>query len=222
MTTDKWTAVDAYINERLDLTDETMTAVLAANAAAELPAIDVSPALGKFLQLLVRITGARRVLEIGTLGGYSTLWMARRLPADGVVVTLESDPHHSEVARRNFFDATDVASTIEMRGGPALEALAQMETDNTAPFDLIFIDADKENNPHYLDWAVKLARPGTVIIVDNVVRDGSVLDEASTDPKVMGTRALFDALKGHPRLRTTALQTVGQKGWDGFVMAVVD
>jgi predicted O-methyltransferase YrrM len=221
MTTDQWTAVDNYINERLDLTDETMAAVLVANAAAAMRPIDVSPAMGKFLHLLIRMSGAKRILEIGTLGGYSTIWMAQCLPADGVVVTLEIEPHHAEVARANF-ECARVASRIDLRIGPALETLAQMENENSAPFDLVFIDADKENNPHYLDWAVKLARPGTVIIVDNVVRKGSVLEEASTDPSVVGTRALFDMLKGHPRLTATALQTVGQKDWDGFVMAVVD
>jgi predicted O-methyltransferase YrrM len=147
--------------------------------------------------------------------------MARALPEDGTIVTLEAEPHHAEVARANF-ERAGVTSCIKLHIGPALETLPQVETESSAPFDFIFIDADKENNANYLDWAVKLARPGTTIVVDNVVREGGVIDEASTDPKIIGTRALFDALKGHPRLSATALQTVGQKGWDGFVMAVVD
>ena len=215
MSQDSWTAVDAYIEERLagDAPDE----VLVANQAAGLMAIDVSSAQGKLLALLVRMTGARRVLEIGTLGGYSTIWMARALPEDGRIVTIEVDPRTAEVAQANFAKA-GVAGKVDLRVGAALDVLPTLE----APFDLAFIDADKVNNGRYAEWALRLARPGTVIVCDNVVRDGRVLDQGSDEAAIVGTRALFDFLGGEPRLTATAIQTVGRKGWDGFTIAVVD
>jgi predicted O-methyltransferase YrrM len=220
MDRESWGAVDAYIAERL-VADETFEAVMAANAAAGLPAIDVSPAQGKLLYLMARMIGARRMLEIGTLGGYSTIWLARALPEGGKVVTLEAMPRHAEVARANFALA-GVADRIELRLGFALDSLAALAREGVEPFDLVFIDADKGNNPHYLDWAVKLGRPGTLIITDNVVRDGEILNSASRDEDVVGTRALFDRLSSDPRLSATAIQTVGSKGWDGFAFAILD
>jgi predicted O-methyltransferase YrrM len=220
MAQDLWSAVDAYIVDKL-ADDDVMRQVLAANAAAGLPAIDVSPAHGKLLYLLARMMGARRVLEIGTLGGFSTIWLARALPATGVVVTLEALAEHAAVARANFQRA-GVADRIELRLGLALDSLAQLVEQQSQPFDLIFIDADKPNNPHYLAWALKLARPGGVIVSDNVVRDGEVLDAGSRDASVQGIRQFFDAMAAEPRLQATAVQTVGAKGWDGFSIAIVD
>ncbi|HHY48789.1 MAG TPA: O-methyltransferase [Alphaproteobacteria bacterium] len=217
-----WSEVDAYIARTLLAgADPVFADVLGANAAGGLPAIDVSPAQGRFLELLVRITGARRVLEIGTLGGYSTIWMARALPADGRLVTLEFSPWHAEVARANV-ERAGVAGQVDLRVGPALESLPKVEREGVGPFDLIFIDADKPNNPNYVDWAVKLARPGTVIVLDNVVRDGAVIEEGSGDASVEGARRGLELMGRHPRLRATALQTVGAKGYDGFAIAVVD
>jgi len=215
MEQERWTEVDSYIEEHLvmDGPDE----VLTANRMAGLMAIDVSPAQGKWLHLLVRMTGARRLLEIGTLGGYSTIWMARALPADGRLVTIEVDPHTAQVAQANFAKA-GVSERIDLRVGAALDVLPELE----APFDLVFIDADKVNNGRYAEWALRLSRPGSVIVCDNVVRGGGVLDEANRDPAIQGTRALFDFLAREPRLTATAVQTVGRKGWDGFTIAVVD
>jgi predicted O-methyltransferase YrrM len=213
-----WAEVDAYVADKL-VDDATMAAVLTANAKARLMPIDVSPAQGKFLELLVRISGAARILEIGTLGGYSTIWMARALPDDGRIVTLEYSQFHAMVARGNF-KAAGVADRIELRVGPALETLPGIESEG-GPFDLVFIDADKANNANYIEWAVKLSHPGTVIVVDNVIRDGAVVDAESSDPSVAGSRAAFDLLESHPRLSATALQTVGSKGYDGFAIAVV-
>jgi predicted O-methyltransferase YrrM len=190
--------------------------VLKANAVGGLPSIDVSPAQGKFLNLLVKISGATRILEIGTLGGYSTIWMASALAAGGTVVTLEYSPKHAEVARANFARA-GLSKVIEIRVGPALDSLPGL----TGPFDLIFIDADKPNNANYLDWAARLGRPGATVVLDNVVRDGKVVDAGSTDANVTGSRAAFELLKSHPRIDATALQTVGSKGWDGFVLGVL-
>lgn len=215
-----WAAVDDYIEERLLVADPVLERVLAANAAAGLPAIDVSPAQGKLLNLLVRMCGARRVLEIGTLGGYSTIWMARGLPPEGRVVTLEFSPHHAATAEANIA-AAGLAGRIEVRVGAAAETLPVLAAEGAGPFDFIFIDADKPSNPVYLDWAVRLARPGTVIVLDNVVRNGAVADTQSTDANVLGSRAGFDFFHGHPRLDATALQTVGGKGYDGFAVAIV-
>jgi len=218
--TDKnWAAVDDYIVDRLVGGDQPQGA-LEANAAAGLPAIDVSPAQGKFLYLLAKSTAARRILEVGTLGGYSTIWLARALPADGRLVTLEIDPHHAEVARRNLEEA-GVGDRVEVRVGPALDSLAALAKERIGPFDFVFIDADKEHNADYVDAAIDLARPGALILVDNVVREGGVLDERSTDSKILGTRRLYDTLANEPRLEATAIQTVGAKKWDGFILAVV-
>ncbi len=212
-----WADIDAYIEDRLLAdADPIFARVLKANAAGGLPSIDVSPAQGKLLNLLVTISGARRVLEIGTLGGYSTIWMARALPPGGQLVTLEFSPKHADVARANFA-AAGLSGVIELKVGAALESLPHL----AGPFDLVFIDADKPNNPGYLDWALKLSRPGTVIILDNVVREGRVVDAGSSDGSVKGSRAAFDLLNSDPRIDATALQTVGLKGWDGFVLGRV-
>jgi predicted O-methyltransferase YrrM len=212
-----WSAVDTYIADRLlSDADPVFEAILRANAAAGLPAIDVSPAQGKFLHLMVKIAGARRILEIGTLGGYSTVWMAKALPPGGRFITLEYSPKHAEVARENVARA-GLLDVVDVRVGAALDLLPAVD----GPFDLVFIDADKPNNPGYLDWAVRLSRPGTVIILDNVVRDGKVADASSADASVKGSRAAFDVFRNHPRLDSTALQTVGLKGYDGFAIALV-
>jgi predicted O-methyltransferase YrrM len=211
-----WAAVDAYIGDRL-LGDPALSAALAANAAAGLPDIDVSPAHGRMLQLMARMMGARRILEIGTLGGYSTICLARALPEEGRLVTLEIDPHHAAVARENLRRA-GVADKVELIVGPAADTLAGLE----GPFDFVFVDADKPSNPLYLKAALRLSRPGTAILVDNVVREGGVLDPRSGDERIAGTRALFDAVAAEPRLTATAIQTVGVKKWDGFLLALVD
>lgn len=215
-----WSNVDKYLAETLLPADPLMTEVLAANARGKLPAIDVSPVQGRFLELLVRMTGATRILEIGTLGAYSTIWMGRALPADGRIVTLEYSDAHAQVAQENIARA-GLSGRIEIRVGPALETLPGVEADGLAPFDLIFIDADKPNNPNYLEWAVKLSRTGTVIVLDNVIRDGKVIDAASTDDSVKGTRAGLAFMGSHPRLKATALQNTGVKGYDGFAIAIV-
>ncbi|OHV88065.1 O-methyltransferase [Mesorhizobium sp. ORS 3428] len=216
-----WTAVDDYIVASLFEPDPALDAVLAANRGQGLPAIDVSAAQGKLLSLLVRIRGAKKVLEIGTLGGYSTIWMARGLPADGKVVTLELDPHHAKVALSNF-ERAGVSDRVELRLGPALQSLSELERENAGPFDLVFIDADKPNNPNYLTWVMRLARSGTVIVCDNVIRDGAVLNKDGSDANVEGARAAFSFIGGEKRLTGTAIQTVGAKGYDGFAIAIVD
>ena len=217
---ERWSAVDAFFADRLAPPDPALDAVLAANAAAGLPPHDVSPLQGRFLELLARMIGARRVLEIGTLGGYSTIWLARALPADGRIVTLEADPHHAAVARANFARA-GLAERIELHEGPALESLAALARARADSFDLVFIDADKPSNPAYLAHALALTRPGSVIVGDNVVRDGAVVDPGSADPRVEGVRRFTDLIAAEPRLLATALQTVGAKGWDGFALALV-
>ncbi|ATY31295.1 O-methyltransferase [Sphingomonas psychrotolerans] len=214
-------AVDAYIVGKLLTPDPALDAALERNTSAGLPAIDVSAAQGKMLHLLARMAGARRILEVGTLGGYSTIWLARALPPGGQLVTLELDPHHAETARANIA-AAGLADRVDVRIGPASDTLDAMIAAKEAPFDLVFIDADKEGNVVYLKAALALARPGTTILVDNVVREGGVLDAASDDPMILGTRALFDAVAGEPRLDATAVQTVGAKPWDGFLLAIVN
>lgn len=209
-------AVDDYFTEKLIGPDEALDAVLAANQAAGLRAIDVSPLQGKLLHLFARAIGAKRVLEIGTLGGYSTLWLARAVGDDGRVTTLEIQPHNADVARANL-DRAGVGDRVEIRVGPALDLLPAVE----GPFDLIFIDADKANQDKYLAWALKLARPGAVIVGDNVVRDGEVANPATRDANVQGVRRFIDLLASEPRFSATAIQTVGSKGWDGFAFAVV-
>jgi predicted O-methyltransferase YrrM len=214
--TETWEQVDEYVAEKLIEPDQALAAALADSAAAGLPPIAVSPAQGKFLRLLARIHGARTVLEIGTLGGYSTIWLAGALPADGRLVTLEVDPEHAEVARRNVARA-GFEQLVDLRLGPALTTLPTL----TGPFDLVFIDADKRNNPGYVREALRLTRPGGVIVVDNVVRQGKVVDRSDASPDVIGTRATYDLLAAEPRLDATAIQTVGLKGYDGFAIAVV-
>jgi predicted O-methyltransferase YrrM len=216
----RWKSVDRYFGDLLTPPDAALEAALKANRAAGLPAIDVSPLQGKFLHLLVGMTKAKRVLEIGTLGGYSTICMARALPRGGRIVTLEYEPRHAEVARANLKNA-GLLKSVDLRVGRALDLLPQLASQGAKPFDLIFIDADKENNPQYLQWALKLARPGTVIFVDNVVRDGKVTDAKSKDPGIRGTRRMFEVMAAEPRLSATALQNVGVKGYDGFALAVV-
>ena len=211
-----WERVDEYVTERLIEPDAALTAALADSVAAGLPPIAVSAPQGKFLRLLARIHGARSVLEVGTLGGYSTIWLAGALPADGRLVSLEVSPEHAEVARRNVARA-GFGDLVDILVGPALDTLPTL----TGPFDLVFIDADKRNNPGYVREAVRLTRPGGVIVVDNVVRDGRVVDAGDTDPNIVGTRAAYDLLAAEPRLDATALQTVGAKGYDGFAIAVV-
>jgi predicted O-methyltransferase YrrM len=215
---DSWDRVDAYIGEKLIGDDEVLAAALAHNAENGLPPIDVSAAQGKMLYLLAQMAGARRILEIGTLGGYSTIWLARALPDDGVLVTLEVDHKHARVAQVNL-DRAGLSDRAEIRVGPALDSLAAMT--DVAPFDFVFIDADKQSNVDYVAEAIRLGRSGTTIIVDNVVREGGVLDPASNDPGILGTRALLDFLQSDPRIDATAVQTVGTKGWDGFVLARV-
>ena len=216
--TDSWDRVDTYIGEKLIGDDPVLAATLAHNAENGLPPIDVSAAQGKMLYLLAQMAGARRILEIGTLGGYSTIWLARALPDDGVLVTLEVDHKHARVAQANL-DRAGLSDRAEIRVGPALDSLAAMT--DVAPFDFVFIDADKQSNVDYVAEAIRLGRSGTTIIVDNVVREGGVLDAASDDARIQGTRALFDFLQSDPRIDATALQTVGAKGWDGFVLARV-
>jgi predicted O-methyltransferase YrrM len=221
MNAELWGRVDDYIVDRLVDEDGALAGALRANADNGLRPIDVSAAQGKFLQLLVRMSGARRVLEIGTLGGYSTLWMAKGLPADSSIVTLEYEPRHAEVARRNI-ERAGYADRIEVRVGAAADTLPLLAAERPQPFDFVFIDADKPNNPVYLEWAIKLGRPGTVIVLDNVVRDGEVANAASRDPNVLGSRGAFELIAANPRLSATALQTVGAKGYDGFAVMILD
>ncbi|MFI9031031.1 O-methyltransferase [Streptomyces sp. NPDC053560] len=220
MSQQQWTAVDDYFTSLLAPADEVLEAALRDSDAAGLPHINVAPNQGKLLHLLAQMQGARRILEIGTLGGYSTIWLGRALPADGRLVTLEYDARHAEVARTNLARA-GLADRTEIRVGPALDSLADLVTEGAEPFDVVFIDADKPNNPHYLDWSLKLTRPGSVIIGDNVVRDGKVADAHSADAGVQGTRRFLELMAEHPKLSATALQTVGSKGYDGFSLARV-
>ena len=219
MNQETWSNVDAYFCETLLADDPVLDHALRTSADAGLPAINVAPNQGKLLNLLATMCGARRILEIGTLGGYSTIWLARALPVDGQVITLELDPHHADVARQNIAHAGLDNVTIHV--GKASETLPRLYQANPAPFDFIFIDADKPSNPLYLEWALKFARTGTVITVDNVVRNGAVLDADSDDPNVQGVRTVLKMMAEHPRLSSTALQTVGSKGYDGFALAVV-
>lgn len=215
---DVWVAVDDYLGNLFAPSDPQLDAALAANRAADLPPIDVSPLQGKFLHVLVQMLQPRKVLELGLLGGYSTIWMARALPAGGSIVSLEYEPRHAAVARGNL-ERAGLLDRVDIRVGAALDTLPSLEA--SAPFDLIFIDADKPNNPAYLEWALKLSRPGTVIVVDNVVRDGHIVEAGSSDADVQGTRAMFDRMAAEPRLSSTVVQNVGNKGYDGFAMAVV-
>ncbi|MEV6482635.1 O-methyltransferase [Streptomyces sp. NPDC051576] len=215
-----WDDVDDYFTGHLAPDDEVLAAALRDSEAAGLPGISVSGAAGKLLHLLALIQGASRILEIGTLGGYSTIWMARALPADGRLVTLEYNAKHAEVATRNIARA-GLDKIVEVRVGTALETLAELVDEDQAPFDLVFIDADKANNPNYVEWALKLTRPGSLIIIDNVVRGGRVADPDNTSPDVRGTRTALELIGSHARLSGTAIQTVGRKGYDGFALARV-
>ncbi|MEV0981714.1 O-methyltransferase [Streptomyces sp. NPDC049915] len=215
-----WDDVDDYFSTHLALDDEALLAALRDSEAAQLPRINVTPTQGKFLQLLAQIQGARNVLEIGTLAGYSTIWLARALPADGRLISLEYSPKHAEIATRNIARA-GLDKLVEVRVGPALESLPQLADENPPPFDLVFIDADKASNAHYVEWALRLTSAGSLIVVDNVVRGGRVADAGSEDPDVRGTRTAIELIGSHPRLSGTAIQTVGSKGYDGFALARV-
>src|SRR5260370_15269016 len=217
-TKDQWTEVDRYLANLLIPADPALDAALQASAAAGLPSIQVSPTQGKLLHLLAMSLGARKILELGTLGGYSTIWMARALLAGGRLITLEADAKHAEVARANIARA-GLANVVDLRLGRAQETLPKLAGE--APFDLIFIDADKTGYPEYFQWAVKLSRRGSVIIADNVVRKGEIVDAASDDANVQGARRFYEMVAREPRVSATAIQTVGSKGYDGFAMAVV-
>jgi predicted O-methyltransferase YrrM len=214
-------AVDAYFTETIVAPDRALEEALAANAAAGLPSIDVSAPQGKLIHLLARMTGARKALEIGTLGGYSTIWLASALPDGGRLISLERSERHAEVARRNVARA-GLGAKVEVRTGAALETLPKIEAEGLGPFDFVFVDADKANNATYLEWALKLSRPGTAIVVDNVVRDGEVTNAKNAAPDVVGVRRMFEMMAREKRLSATAIQTVGAKGWDGFALAIVN
>lgn len=216
-TPEQWTAVDRYLEGRLLPDDPDLARALDSTTRAGMPQIQVSPLHGRMLYLFARLLGAYRVLEIGTLAGYSTLCMAKALPAGGKVVTLEADPKHAAVARANF-EAAGLAERIDLRLGRAADTLPVLAAETPAPFDLVFIDADKESNLLYVDWALKLSRPGSLIVVDNVVRAGAVADPASKDAMVQGVQAMLAQLRNEPRLEATAIQTVGDKGYDGFAL----
>ena len=215
-----WTAVDRYIADLLVPADPVLDDVLAASEAAGLPPINVAPNQGKLLMLLAQIQGARAILEIGTLGGYSTIWLARALPAGGRLITLEADRRHAEVAQANFVRA-GFSDRIELRLGAALETLPKLARERRGPFDLTFIDADKANNPQYFAWALKLSRRGSLIIADNVIRDGAVIDARSRDPSIVGVRRFNKMVAAEPRVSATAVQTVGSKGYDGLAVILV-
>ena len=220
MTQDQWTTVDNYLTQTLVGEDAALTAAVRDSERAGLPAIQVAPNQGKLLHLLARMIGARSILEIGTLGGYSTIWMARALPPGGRLVTLEAEPKHAEVARANFARA-GLAGVIDLRLGRALDTLPQIAAEGLGPFDLFFIDADKPSIPEYFDWALRLSHPGSLILVDNVVRKGAVADPASEDPNVQGVRRFNERVAKEPRVSATTLQTVGVKGYDGIAFALV-
>lgn len=215
-----WHEVDEYAAQKIMKPDDVLEKTLSANREAGLPAIDVSPLQGKMLNLLARMQGARRILEIGTLGGYSTIWLARALPEGGKLITLEYEPLHAEVADSNL-KLSGLRHLVDIRVGLALDSLGKLADEETEPFDFIFIDADKPNNPNYIRYALHLSRPGTVIIGDNVIRDGQVVNSDNQDPRVIGTRRMFDLLSEEPLIDCTAIQTVGSKGYDGFIMGIV-
>jgi predicted O-methyltransferase YrrM len=217
---EQWTAVDRYINGEVVRSDDMLEAALQAGAAAGLPPISVSPSQGKLLHLLAQIQGARSILEVGTLGGYSTIWLAQALPSDGRLITLELDPNHTEVAKTNIARA-GLSDRVEFRVGPAIDLLPRLAQERRGPFDLIFIDADKASTPEYFAWALKLSRPGSVIITDNVVRAGALADAATTDAAVRGMRRFCEMMGSEPRVSGTVIQTVGMKGYDGFAIARV-
>ncbi len=215
-----WTAVDRYLEGSIVTQNSALEAAVRASEAAELPAIQVTPAQGKLLHLLARSVSARNILEIGTLGAYSTIWLARALPSGGRLITLEANPKHAEVSRANIGRA-GLSEIVEIRLGKAIDSLPRLAAEGRGPFDFIFIDADKPSNPDYWAWALKLARRGSLIIIDNVIRKGAVADPASTDPSVIGTRKMFELIAAEPGVSATVIQTVGSKGYDGFALAVV-
>jgi predicted O-methyltransferase YrrM len=218
--TEKWTEVDRFLSDTLIAPDQIMESALESSRAAGLPAISVSPNQGKLLELLARMLDARSILEIGTLGAYSTIWLARGMRPGGHLITLEADPAHAAVARANIARA-GLESVIELRLGSASDTLPRISADRLGPFDLIFIDADKKNIPSYFEWALRLSRPGSVIVVDNVVRDGRVIDSSSDDPDIQGVRRFLAMAGSNPNLSATAIQTVGLKGYDGFAIVRV-
>ena len=220
MSRDRWSAVDRYLDDLLVRPDATLEAALADSAASGLPAISVTPSQGKLLHILAAAAKARSILEIGTLGGYSTIWLARALPPDGRLITLESEPRHAAVARSNL-ERAGLLGVVEIVPGPALETLPRLHSERRGPFDLTFIDADKPSYPEYFAWALRLSRRGSMIVADNVVRNGAVLDPACDDPRVQGARRFNEALAAERRVSATAIQTVGSKGYDGFALALV-
>jgi predicted O-methyltransferase YrrM len=220
MTQKLWTQVDRYLDDTLVHPDAVLDQALKTSAAAGLPPINVAPNQGKFLHLLAQIHGARKILEIGTLGGYSTIWLARALPPDGRLITLEFDPKHAEVAGANIARA-GLSGVVDIRVGRALDTLPRIAAEGHAPFDLIFVDADKPGNPDYFRWALKLSRRGSVIVIDNVIRNGAVADANSSDGNVQGVRHMHELIAAEPRVSATAIQTVGIKGYDGFTIALV-
>jgi predicted O-methyltransferase YrrM len=220
MTQQLWTSVDDYITNLFAPPDSVLQETLVTSEAAALPSISVAPNEGKLLMLLAQLCGARNILEIGTLGGYSTIWLARGMASGGTLITLEANPKHAEVARANI-ERAGLVNVVEVRLGPAIDTLAHLAADRHVPFDLIFIDADKENYPAYLAAALKLSRRGTLIIADNVIRDGEIINPESSDPRVQGARRFNQLLANEPRVRATAIQTVGRKGHDGMAVAIV-
>jgi predicted O-methyltransferase YrrM len=215
-----WDEVDRYLDALFAPPDADLESALEASRSAGLPDHQISPCQGRLLEILARTVGASRILEIGTLGGYSTIWLARGLARGGRVVTLEADPAHAEVARRNL-ERAGMGGRVEVRIGPALETLPTLAAEAAGPFDLVFVDADKPSNPDYLLWALRLTRPGSLIVADNVVREGTVLDAGSEDPRVQGVRRFHELLAADPRVEATVIQTVGRKGHDGFALARV-
>jgi predicted O-methyltransferase YrrM len=220
VSSERWTQVDQYLSDTFGLSDPALERALASSQAAGLPPIAVSAPQGKFLHLLARMVNARRILEIGTLGGYSAIWLARALPVDGRLISLEIEPRNARVASENI-ERAGLNEKVEIRVGRALDLLPKIESEGLGPFDFFFIDADKPSNPDYFRWALKLARPGSVIVVDNVIRDGAVADAASRDASVIGVRKLNEAIAQEPRVSATAIQTVGNKGYDGFALLLV-
>jgi len=216
----EWVAVESFAEARLVPGDRALEGALTRSETAGLPGINVTATMGKFLHLLAQVAGARRILEIGTLGAYSTIWLARALPPGGHVITIELDPAVAETARANLADA-GLAGVAELRVGRALDELPRIEAEGGGPFDMVFVDADKPSTPQYLEWALRLSRPGSVILIDNVVRAGALADEANDDPRVVAMRQVVEAISGNPRLTATLMQTVGSKGYDGFILARV-
>lgn len=220
MTQTQWTAVDDYITDLLIPSDSALDATIQSTIDANLPKINVAPNQGKLLHILAQIQGAKRILELGTLAGYSTIWLARALPSDGKLITLEANPKHAEVARENI-DRAGLSKIVEIRVGAALDTLPQLANEGQPPFDFVFIDADKVNIPDYFKWALKLTRRGSVIVVDNVIRKGAVIDADSTDENIQGVRKFNSLLAAEPRVKATTIQTVGSKGYDGLAIALV-